>query len=117
MAQRRAVKGFLKMATDLLERQGWWALAPWDPSALWSVYQKHQAAYAALQVHAYERRLFTEAGDAPASALRPGSGRTLLQDLLCAGMHARAAYGYPMAAGHISSVSNYIKLKTLQPLT
>ena len=41
----------------------------------------------------------------------------LLQDLLCASMHSRAAYGFAMAAGHVSSVASYIKLQTLQPLT
>lgn len=50
-AQRRAIKGFLKMVYDLLERRRWWSLAPWDPSALYQVYQKHQQVYATLQVN------------------------------------------------------------------
>ncbi|KFM27528.1 Sn1-specific diacylglycerol lipase beta [Auxenochlorella protothecoides] len=116
-AQRRAIKGFLKMVYDLLERRRWWSLAPWDPSALYQVYQKHQQVYATLQVQAYERRLFTAEDEAPLSALQSEGGRTLLQDLLCAGMHSRAAYGYAMAAGHISTVTGYIKLKTLAPFT
>ena len=41
----------------------------------------------------------------------------LLQDALCAAMHSRAAYGFAMAAGHVSSVASYIRLHTLQPLT
>lgn len=39
------------------------------------------------------------------------------QDLLCAAMHARAAYGFPLAAGLMSDVPSYIRLQTLQPLT
>ena len=39
-----------------------------------------------------------------------------VQDMLCAAMHARAAYGYPMAAGHVSSVMSYVKLQTVQQL-
>lgn len=69
------------------------------------------------QVQAYERRLFTANEDSPASVVHPTTGRTLLQDLLCAAMHSRAAYGYAMAAGHISSVSSYIRLKALAPFT
>lgn len=72
---------------------------------------------APTQVQAYERRLFTAEDEAPLSALQSEGGRTLLQDLLCAGMHSRAAYGYAMAAGHISTVTGYIKLKTLAPFT
>ncbi len=40
-----------------------------------------------------------------------------LQDLICAGMHSRAAYGFPAAAGMMSTVTDYIKLQTIQPLT
>ena len=36
---------------------------------------------------------------------------TLLQDLITAAAHARAAYGYAMATGHVSSVAAYIKLQ------
>lgn len=50
----------------------------------------------------------------PSSLPAPGCS---VQDLLCAAMHSRAAYGFAMAAGHVSSVSSYIKLQTLQPLT
>lgn len=37
----------------------------------------------------------------------------LLQALLCAGMHSRAAYGYAMAAGHLSSLLNFALLQTV----
>ena len=41
---------------------------------------------------------------------------TLLQDLITATAHARAAYGYAMAAGYVSSIASYIKLQTWQKL-
>ncbi len=41
----------------------------------------------------------------------------LLQPLLCAGMHSRAAYGYAMAAGHLSSLLNFALLQTVSPHT
>lgn len=40
----------------------------------------------------------------------------LLQALLCAGMHSRAAYGYAMAAGHLSSLLNFALLQTVRRL-
>ena len=48
---------------------------------------------------------------------REGGGQALhmnlLQALLCAGMHSRAAYGYAMAAGHLSSLLNFALLQTV----
>ena len=38
----------------------------------------------------------------------------LLQALLCAGVHSRAAYGYAMAAGHLSSLLNFALLQTVR---
>ena len=43
-----------------------------------------------------------------------GRKLTLLQDLLCAAMHSRAAYGYAMAAGHLSSLLNFALLQTVR---
>ena len=52
---------------------------------------------------------------------REGGGQALhmnlLQALLCAGMHSRAAYGYAMAAGHLSSLLNFALLQTVGRLT
>lgn len=115
-ARSKALKRFLAMVFGLLERRKWWTLAP-DPAGLYTVYQRHQRLYATLQVQAYERRLFTTEDEAPASVLHPAGGRTLLQDMLCAAMHARAAYGYAMAAGHIASVGSYIKHKAFAPFS
>ena len=35
-------------------------------------------------------------------------------DLLTAAVHARAAYGYAMAAGHLSSISKFAMLHTVR---
>lgn len=43
----------------------------------------------------------------------PALQMNLLQALLCAGMHSRAAYGYAMAAGHLSSLLNFALLQTV----
>lgn len=39
--------------------------------------------------------------------------QSLLQALLCGAMHSRAAYGYAMAAGHLSSLLNFALLQTV----
>jgi len=57
---------------------------------------------------------------APAGAPEPGgeagapigSAPSLLADLLAAAVHARAAYGYAMAAGHLSSIAKFAMLHT-----
>lgn len=54
---------------------------------------------------------------AAAAELLPTLPPYPLQDLLCAAMHARAAYGFPLAAGLMSDVPSYIRLQTVQPLT
>jgi hypothetical protein len=41
---------------------------------------------------------------------------SLLKDLLFAARMARAAYGYTMAAGHLASVTNAIKLIATLPV-
>lgn len=41
--------------------------------------------------------------------------QSLLQALLCGAMHSRAAYGYAMAAGHLSSLLNFALLQTVGP--
>ena len=39
------------------------------------------------------------------------------QDLLCAATHARAAYGFPLAAGFMNDVASYVRLQTVQQLS
>lgn len=48
----KAVRAFLRMVFDLISRhkQKLWALVPWDPTALYFLFQKHQATYQQLQV-------------------------------------------------------------------
>lgn len=38
-----------------------------------------------------------------------------VQDLLCAARHSRAAYGYAMAEGHLSSFMKFTLLQTVDP--
>ena len=111
----KAIRGFIKLVLDLLQRRQLLYLVPWDPTAPMALSRIHTAAYRTLRSQAAERRLFAGDEESPPSALRPG--RTLLQDLLCAALHSRASYGFAMAAGHVSSVEAYIKLQTLQSLT
>ncbi|KAG7675249.1 hypothetical protein Ndes2437A_g00453 [Nannochloris sp. 'desiccata'] len=146
-AKNKALRGFITMVLDLLSRRKVWTLVPWDPSALFFLYKKHQEIYQLLQTQASQRQIFAADTTPPPSMLHQkqlikgnkGTSTnttpliddsnnnnnefqevgtaTLLQDLLCAAMHSRAAYGFAMAAGHITSVTSYIKLQTVQPLT
>jgi hypothetical protein len=139
-AKNKALRGFITMVLDLLSRRKVWTLVPWDPSALFFLYRKHQEIYQELQTQATQRQIFNFAADSipPPSMLHQkqllvkdknndnnhheeeeeiGTAKTLLQDLLCGAMHSRAAYGFAMAAGHITSVTSYIKLQTVQPFT
>jgi hypothetical protein len=42
--------------------------------------------------------------------------KQLFEDLVYAVIHSRAAYGYAMLAGHMSSVYNYAMLQTVIPM-
>jgi hypothetical protein len=114
-AKRRAIRSFIGMVLDLLSRRKLWNIVPWDPSALVVLQKEHQETYQQLQAQAQARRLLRPDEPPPPSSMR--SDGTLLQDLMTAAVHSRAAYGFAMQAGHISSVASYIRLQTLQPLT
>lgn len=43
----------------------------------------------------------------------PEHMHALLRRLNCAALHSRAAYGYAMAAGHLSSLVNFALLQTV----
>lgn len=128
-AKKKAIRAFSGMILDLLSRRNLWTLVPWDPSAFYFLYKAHMAVYQELRRQAMSRRLFPGSDPlscddsretlCPPSILHEGTsgGNTLLQDLLIAATHSRAAYGFAMQAGHISSITSYIKLQTLQPLT
>jgi hypothetical protein len=128
-AKRKAIQAFSGMILDLLSRRNLWTLVPWDPSAFYFLYKAHMAVYHELRRQAMSRRLFSGSGPlscddsqtfCPPSILHDDmdvNGGTLLQDLLIAATHSRAAYGFAMQAGHISSITSYIRLQTLQPLT
>ena len=50
--------------------------------------------------------------------MKEGSGQpqSLIRDLMCAAVHSRAAYGYAMAAGHLTSLYNFALLQTVRHL-
>lgn len=116
-AKNKALRGFITMILDLLSRRKLWNLVPWDPTAVFVVLKTHQEVYKELQTQAYKRQIFSADTDSPPSVLHPDGSGTLLQDLLCASTHSNAAYGFAMAAGHITSVASYIRLQTVQPLS
>ena len=41
---------------------------------------------------------------------------SLVRELLCAAIHSRAAYGYAMAAGHMSNLVNFALMHTVHQI-
>lgn len=41
---------------------------------------------------------------------------SLVRELLCAAIHSRAAYGYAMAAGHMSNLLNFALMHTVHQI-
>ena len=113
-SKAKAYRAFIAILSDLLSRRKVWDLVPWDPSAFFVLQRQHKSEYDALREKAKDARIFGADRDPPKSILHEEG--TLLQDLICSAVHSRAAYGFAMQAGHISSVSSYIKLHTVQPL-
>lgn len=111
----KAIRSFVNILIDLFSRRKFWQLVPWDPSVVFILSQKHKEEYATLRNKAIPKQIFSPEKVAPMSILHEQG--TLLQDLICSAIHSRAAYGFAMQAGHIKSVSSYIRLHTLQPLT
>ena len=92
-AKNKAIRGFMSMVLDLLSRRRVWTLVPWDPAALFVLYRRHREIYQQLQTQAYQRQIFSGENEPPVALLHPDGSGTLLQDLLCAAVHSRAAYG------------------------
>lgn len=103
-SNKKALRAFLKLILDVVSKKKFWELVPWDPGALYIVQKKHSEDYSALRCSDDWCGVDMEQ-DAP-----------LLQQLIASAVHSRAAYGFAMQAGHIKSVSSYIRLHTLQPL-
>lgn len=103
-SNKRALRAFLKLILDVVSRKKFWEILPWDPGALYVVQKKHEEYYAAMKSSGDGRLVNMEVEG------------TLLQSLICGAVHSRAAYGFAMQAGHIKSVSSYIRLHTVQPL-
>lgn len=47
---------------------------------------------------------------------QPREGRSLVRALLSAAMHSRAAYGYAMKAGHLTSLMSYALMHTVHSI-
>lgn len=99
-SNRKALREFLKLAVEVMSQERFWKTLPWDPAALYFLSKQHALEYENFLLA--RRRVELDA--------------KLLKELLCAATHSRAAYGFAMADGHVSSVSSYIKLQTVQPL-
>lgn len=102
---KKALKAFLKLLLDVVSKKTFWDLVPWDPGALYVVQKKHTEEYGGLRMSCDCCRVDLD-DEEP----------SLLQGLIAGAVHSRAAYGFAMQAGHIKSVSSYIRLHTLQPL-
>lgn len=103
-SNKKALRAFLKLILDVVSKKKFWDLVPWDPGALYVVQKKHSEDYNSLQCS--DGWCGVDMEDNP----------PLLQQLIASAVHSRAAYGFAMQAGHIKSVSSYIRLHTLQPL-
>lgn len=108
--QRRTLRAFMSAFTAAVQRRHLWNVLPWDPASVVLLYNQHAAIYKELLLYYRRNRLYLTpegllpppaAGGAPGGAPGGGQegapgvipGRTLLQDLLCAAIHSRAAYG------------------------
>lgn len=103
-SNKRALRTFLKLILDVVSKKNFWEMVPWDPGALYILQKKHNEAYDALRSSPTWQMVDME------------KESLLLQGLISGAVHSRAAYGFAMQAGHIKSVSSYIRLHTLQPL-
>lgn len=102
--QRRTLRTFMSAFTAAVQRRHFWNVLPWDPASVLLLYNQHAATYKQLLVYYRRHRLhLTPEGLLPPATTGEGAtgegapgllpGRTLLQDLLCAAIHSRAAYG------------------------
>jgi len=112
-SNRKALREFLRLVVDVISRERFWKTLPWDPAALFVLSKRHAEEYQAYRDVA---RTAAAAAAATSATSATSLDAMLLKRLLCAATHSRAAYGFAMAGGHVSSVSSYIKLQTVQPL-
>eukprot|EP00884_Botryococcus_braunii_P013087 jgi/Botrbrau1/2177/Bobra.101_2s0015.1 len=116
-----ASRAFWSMVMSSLRRRSLLALWP-DVFALPTLQKAHQEIMAELQAAQLANALFlpflsqsNAQGDSKIGA-DAAENKQLLEDLVYAVIHSRAAYGYAMLAGHMSSIYNYAMLQTVHRL-
>ncbi|KAK9827419.1 hypothetical protein WJX74_000870 [Apatococcus lobatus] len=116
--QRSMVRIFINMLISMVKRRQLWNVLPLDPGAWFVLYREHTAGV--------QKAIASQLGnpiDPDALSKSPwaeGTGReepSLVRQLLCAAVHSRAAYGYAMAAGHMSSLLKFALMYTVHNLS
>lgn len=108
-----ALRAFVALLVSTARRLRLWNMLPLDPTALVVLAPRHAARLAA------DAKLFAGArvdlsggeggGEAPTTTTHVRAA-----DLVTAALHARAAYGYAAAAGHLASLSSYALMHTVR---
>ena len=80
-----------------------------DRGALWCF--SHLAGYCIVSSVPASRKI--PSAQQGGSEEHASANSTLVRDLMCAAVHSRAAYGYAMQAGHISSLLSFALLQTV----
>jgi len=123
-ARRAAsMRAFVALMLDTARRLRLWSLLPLDPAAPVVLAPRHAARLAA------DAKLFASAAVDLTGGGEEGGGEAgtggqdgddslpplpRASDLVAAALHARAAYGYAAAAGHLVSLSSYALMHTVK---
>ena len=125
-----ALRAFVVLLASTARRLRLWNMLPLDPTALVVLAPRHAARLAAdAKLFAGARVDLTggvdgEGDDEDAAAAAAGTpspprpapplSNVRAADLVTAALHARAAYGYAAAAGHLASLSSYALMHTVR---
>ncbi|KAA6423739.1 MAG: hypothetical protein FRX49_06310, partial [Trebouxia sp. A1-2] len=125
--RKSVVRIFVGMFAGCIKRHQIWNVVPWDPGAWWVMYNQHQAALLELQQNNMHNQIDLKALSEPVDQSQPNAADklseddeqrpTLVRELLCAAIHSRAAYGYAMAAGHMSNLLNFALMHTVHQIS
>ncbi|KAL0036871.1 hypothetical protein WJX77_003190 [Trebouxia sp. C0004] len=125
--RKSVVRIFVGMFAGCIKRHQIWNVVPWDPGAWWVMYNQHQAALLELQQNNMHHQIDLKALSEPVDQSQPNAADklceddeqrpTLVRELLCAAIHSRAAYGYAMAAGHMSNLVNFALMHTVHQIS
>ncbi|BDA50637.1 probable Sn1-specific diacylglycerol lipase alpha at N-terminal half [Coccomyxa sp. Obi] len=118
--RKAAVMKLVGMLTSMFRRRHFYEVLPMDPVAWPLLLAAHREALRTSMAElAVLHRVDASTMLPPAAKEHASTGEqdvphmSLLQVLLCGAMHSRAAYGYAMAAGHLSSLLNFALLQTV----